>query len=193
MNSRKIILPAFIIVALIQLYIPAKMVLDQEDILTSGTIYKFRAAPIDPIDPFRGKYITLTYRETTFDIPNEKDWVNGETIYVSFATDNDGFAKIRSVSKDKPTGTNDFLKARVSYISINGENELTIEYPFNRFYMEESKAYDAELTYRQSQLDTNQVTYSLVSIKKGDAVLRDVLIDGRSIKEIAKANQQNKK
>ena len=55
--------------------------------------------------------------------------------------------------------------------------------------MEESKAYEAELTYRQSQRDTTKLTYALVSIKNGDAVLKDVLIDGISIKEIVETNR----
>ncbi len=56
--------------------------------------------------------------------------------------------------------------------------------------MEESKASDAEEIYAKSLQDTTQLTYALVSIKNGDAVLKDVLIDGVSIKEIVKANQK---
>lgn len=72
----------------------------------------------------------------------------------------------------------------------NGPRTLTIHYPFDRYYMEESKAYDAELTYIQSQQDTSKITYALVSIKNGDAVLKDVMISGTSIKEIVKSNQK---
>jgi uncharacterized membrane-anchored protein len=193
MNNKKILFTAFILVALLQLYVPAKMILDNENIIENGKEYKFRTAPIDPGDPFRGKYITLNYDENTVVIPNEQDWVTGEIIYVSLITDTAGFSKVKSVSKEKPTENHDFLKAKVSFITENGSNKLTINYPFDRYYMEESKAYDAELTYRQSQLDTNQITYALVSIKDGDAVLKDVLIDGISIREKVKKNQENKK
>ena len=190
MNSKKILLPAFILVALVQLYVPAKMILDKEGVLDTGTEYKFKTAPIDPSDPFRGKYITLSYDENTFEIPNEQDWMRGETIYVSVTTDNNGFAKIKSISKEMPIDNQAFFKAKVSFVTGNGSNKLTIDYPFNRYYMEESKAYDAELTYRQSQRDTNRIIYALVSIKDGDAVLKDVLIDGISIREIVKKENQ---
>jgi uncharacterized membrane-anchored protein len=193
MNRKKILFPAFIFVALVQLYIPAKMILHKENVLKTGTEYKFKTAPIDPIDPFRGKYIILTYKETTVDIPNGQDWMEGETIYVSFMTDDNGFAKIKSISKKKPTDNHVFLKTKVSFVSGNSFNKLTIDYPFDRYYMEESKATDAELTYRQIQRDTSRITYALVSIKDGDAVLKDVFIDGTSIREIVKANQANKK
>ncbi len=193
MNNKKILFTAFILVALVQLYVPAKMILDKESVLETGTEYKFKTAPIDPSDPFRGKYITLNYDENTVEIPNEQDWMRGEIIYASITTDIEGFAKIKSISKEKPTDNHDFIKAKVSFITENGSNKLTIDYPFDRYYMEESKAYDAELTYRQSQRDSNQIAYALVSIKDGDAVLKDVLIGGTSIREIVKANQENKK
>jgi uncharacterized membrane-anchored protein len=192
MNSKKILFTAFILVALVQLYVPAKMILDKEIVLETGKEYKFKTAPIDPSDPFRGKYITLNYKENSVEIPNEQDWMRGEIIYVSLISDIAGFAKVKSVSKEKPTENDDFIKAKVSFITGDGSNKLTIDYPFDRYYMEESKAYDAEITYRQSQLDTNQITYALVSIKNGDAVLKDVKINGTSLRDIVKKNKEDK-
>ena len=194
MNSRKILLTAFVFVALVQLFVPAKMILDRENVLATGAEYRFRTVPIDPNDPFRGKYISLGYEENTVEIPNEKDWVTtGEIIYVSLSRDKDGFAKIKSVSKEKPAGNHDFIKAKVSYISGDGSNEVAIDYPFDRYYMEESKAPGAEQIYRQSLQDTNRITYALVCIKNGDAVLKDVIIDGVSIGKLVKKNREIKK
>lgn len=193
MNKKNIILSAFILVALVQLFVPAKMILDSENVLKEGTEYKFKTAPIDPSDPFRGKYITLNYSENTVDISSEQDWKVGEIIYVFISTDMAGFAKIKSVTKEKPTSHNDFVKATVSFVTDDNSNKLTINYPFDRYYMEESKAYDAELTYTQSLQDANQVAYALVSIKDGEAVLKDVFVDGTSIREIVKKNQEGKK
>ncbi|MHB1148564.1 MAG: GDYXXLXY domain-containing protein [Lutibacter sp.] len=189
MSSKKILLSVFILVALAQLYVPAKMILDKEDTLETGTDYKFQTTPIDPTDPFRGKYIILSYRDNVAKVKNEKDWVSGETVYVFLENDQNEFAKITSVSKEKPAENQGFVKAIVSAVSSNGTNKLTIYYPFDRYYMEESKANDAELIYRKSLQDTTQLTFALVSIKNGDAVLKDVLIDGISIREIVKAKQ----
>ena len=186
MNKRKIILILFILVALVQVYVPAKMILDREGILLKGTEFKFKAAPIDPYDPFRGKYITLTFEEVTTIIGNEQDWNRDEIVYVLLTTDVSGFAKIRSVSKVRPATDEAFLEAKVHYVTRNGLNKLTVEYPFDRYYMEESKAYNAELIYRRSINDTNRTTYALVRVKNGEAVLKDVLIDGTSIKELVK-------
>ena len=186
MTNRKIILILFILIALAQLYVPAKMIFHREAVLSGGTEYKFRAAPIDPYDPFRGKYITLTFAETSATIDNERNWTMDETVYVLFTADSNGFAKIGSVSKTKPSTNQGFLKAKVDYVTSNGSNKLRIEYPFDTYYMEESKAYDAELAYRRSVRDTSRTTYALVRIKNGAAVLKDVMIDGIPIKEVVK-------
>lgn len=192
MSNTKILLSAFFLVALVQLYIPAKMVWDREDVLETGSEYKFKTAPFDPKDPFRGKYIALSFRENTVRIKNPENWTRGETIYVFLTTDKDGFAKIRSVSKVKPTTKEDMIEAKVGFVLQNGSDKLTIDYPFDRFYMEESKAKDAEQTYIWAQSDTSKITYAVVSIKKGDAVLKDVYIDGISISEIVRANQESR-
>lgn len=189
MISKKVLLPLFILVALAQLYVPAKMIWDKEDVLDSGKEYKFKTAPIDPSDPFRGKYIILSYDENIIEIPSDHNWTRGEIIYVSMIEDNEGFAKIKSISKEKIDLNQNFVKAKVGFITSFDTTKLTIDYPFDRFYMEESKAYDAELTYRESQRDTTKITYALVNVKNGDAVLKDVLIDGIPIRELVKAKQ----
>ena len=70
--------------------------------------------------------------------------------------------------------------------AIGKGSKISIDYPFDTYYMEESKAYDAELTYQRSQLDSTQITFALVHIKNGKAVLKNVLIDGVPIREIVK-------
>ncbi len=118
------------------------------------------------------------------EIPNEDEWSRGEDIYVILANDNNGFAKIKSVSKTKPSKELSFVKAKVSFISTDNPQELTVDYPFDRYYMEESKAYEAENVYRKSLPDSTQNVYALVKIKDGDAVLQDVLINDVSIRDI---------
>lgn len=190
MNNKKLILSIFILVALVQLYVPAKMILDREDILKTGKEYKFKTVAVDPNDPFRGKYITLRYEENMTKVKNESDWQRNETIYVTLTTDDEGYASIQSVSKEKPKDNPDFLKTKVSYVTTNGLNKLRVDYPFDRYYMEESKADDAEQTYAESQRNSDKTTYALVCIKDGEAVLKDVLIDGISINEIVRNDRE---
>ena len=193
MFNNKILFPLFLLIAFVQLYVPAKMVLDIEDVLKSGTEYKFKSRPVDPTDLLRGKYITLSYEENRVEVEDGNNWRRGEIVYVYLSTDSAGFAKIKSVSKEKLNNNQDYLKTTVRYVSNESPFELTIDYPFDRFYMEESKAYEAESSYRRSRRDTSQIAYSLVSIKDGEAVLKEVLIDGIPIREVVlnKREQQN--
>lgn len=189
MNRKKILVPLFILTVLAQWYVPANMILDREKVLHTGREYKFRAAPIDPSDPFRGKYIVLQFRENRFTVPNQESWRPNEDIYVGLATDAEGFARIHSVSHKAPDEGSDYVKATVSHVVSGPEKSLILAYPFDRLYMEESKAYDAERLYQQSLADTTKITYALVNIRNDKAVLKDVLIDGVSVRELVKAKQ----
>jgi len=183
MHKMKIYVILFIFMALVQLYVPAKMIFDSEAVLSTGKEFKFKTAPIDPEDPFRGKYITLSYEDNFIQVQNDKDWIRNELVYISLLTDRNGYAKIQSVSKTKPKENPDFVKAKVSHVDINNNNKLIVDYPYDRFYMEESKAPIAEEVYLESLRDSTQVAYALVHIKDGEAVIKDVMINGRSIRE----------
>lgn len=177
----------FSIVALLQLAVPLKMILDKENVLSLGTPYKFRTAPIDPTDPFRGKYIVLNFNATEFDVPNDSSWHSGEAVYVHLGKDSAGFAKIKDITRQPPADGNiDYVKATIGYAY---GDKVTIVYSFNRFYMEESKASGAETVYRDSRLDTAQVVYALVNVRKGDAVLKDVMINDVPIADIVEQGQ----
>lgn len=186
MNRNKKLFVIFVLVALIQLFVPAKMIFDKEYVLAKGTEYKFKTAPIDPYDPFKGKYITLSYETNRIKVEKETNWKKGDVVYALLTTDEEGFVIIESILKSKPIENQNFLKTKIRYINRNSpQDELILDFPFDRFYMEESKAYNAELSYRDSQSDSNKTTYALVNIKDGDAVLKDVLINGVPIKIIA--------
>ena len=188
MNRKKIILVAFILMALAQWAVPGKMIWEKERVLELGKEFKFMTAPIDPSDPFRGKYIVLQYEENSIEVETDT-WTEGESIYVILKTDVNGFAGIDSVSKEKPEALTDFVLAKVGYVSGKDIKTVNVIFPFDRFYMEESKAYPAEQEYNKAQLDTTKTTYALVNIKDGAAVLKDVMIDGVSIRDIVKNGQ----
>lgn len=182
MRNKKIVVIVFALVVLAQLYVPAKMIWNQEYIWETGKEYKFKTAPIDPNDPFRGKYIILRFDSDEVEADSSDHWAYGQEVYITLTTSK-GFAQPLYASMDRPTENTDFLKVKVAYPIT--ASKLKIDYPFNRFYMEESKAPKAEKVYRDSRIDSTQIAYGLVAIKDGEAVLKDVFIDGVSIKELA--------
>ncbi len=172
----------FIVVAGIQLFVPTQMILNQERILDTGTVYKFKTKPVDPTDPFRGKYITLNYDIESYKTKDSL-WVRAETIYVYLETDSLEFAKVKQVSRVLLDIDNDYIIAKASWYQ-KYDKTLNFDLPFNRYYMEETKAYDAEVAYNKANRESiSNNTYALVYIKDGEAVLNDVIIDDISIKD----------
>ncbi len=197
MAYKNITLVAFIVTCLAQLFIPAKMIFDQEDVLKTGVEYKFRTRPVDPTDPMRGKYITLDFRDNKFRLEKTDPSVSfqpEERVFIEFNTDQEGFAQIAAVLKSKPAHLN-YLETTIDYLQPEdqGTTEAFIHFPFDRFYMEEFKAKPAEEAYQQANLDTTVVTYALVHIKGGKAVLKDVIIGGDSIRTVTGENNTEKK
>lgn len=172
----------FIVVALAQLFIPSRMIINQESILKSGMAYKFKTQPVDPSDPFKGKYINLNYEINSYKTKDSL-WQRKDNVYVYLIVDSLGFAKIDAVSRIVlANNPNDYVEAKVQWYS-KSSSDLTFEFPFKHYYMEETKAYDAEVAVRNRQLDSlPNNTYALVYIKDGEAVLDDVIIDEVSIK-----------
>lgn len=172
----------FIVVAVAQLFVPIQMIYNQESIINTGTVYKFKTQPVDPSDPYRGKYITLNYEQNTF-VTTDSLWKRQDKVYVYFETDSLGFAIVNAVSKTPLNSDKDYVVSEVSWYNKR-DQKLNFNLPFNRYYMKETKAYDAEVAVRNNQRDSVQnTTYALVYIKNGEAALNDVVINNISIKD----------
>lgn len=174
----------FVIVAALQLFVPAKMILDQEDVLNSGQFYKFKTRPVDPNDPFRGKYITLNF-ELNSAKTSDSTWQRGDEILIYIEEDSLGYAKLHRVSKTPLNINKDYVEAKVRWISSSSD-EVNFDLPFDRFYMTESKAKPAEDAYNisiQERDVINKPTYALVAVKNGKSVLKDVFINETPIAE----------
>jgi uncharacterized membrane-anchored protein len=189
--NKTILIPAFILMVILQLYVPVRMISRKESILANGKEFRFRTAPIDPTDPFRGKYITLSFNAISTKVFNAEEWNQGDPIFVMLGEDEKGFAKINSITRERPTDNEDYVKASIDYIIADTLSYITVDYPFSRFYMDEFKARNAQNAYGEAAMDTNQVAYAIVSIKNGDAVIRDVMINDKPIREVAEEMMMN--
>ncbi len=174
------ILIGFMVLALVQIFVPIQMIWESEDILVSGTAYKFKTRPIDPTDPFRGKYITLRYEMNSFAM-KDTSYTYGNKVRVYIEKDDQGFAKVVQISKEPLDINKDHVIAKVTG---NYKEIINFELPFNRFYMEETKAKDAERTYTEANSDDlRENVYALVYVKDGRSVLENVIIDGIPIQD----------
>ena len=171
----------FLIMVLAQWLVPAKMIYDSEHVITNGVVYKFKTQPVDPSDPFRGNYITLNFEANV--IKDTTRYEPGEVVYVTFLPDSAGFAAAATISREPPS-TGSYLQTTVRYTSGSSLALVYFTIPFDRFYMEESKASEAERVYWQAHSDSVQVAYGVVSMGNGVAVLTDVMINDKSVKEV---------
>lgn len=173
----------------VQLFVPAQMIYQQEDALDTGMAYKFKTQPIDPTDPFRGKFIVLNYDMDSFQT-EEDDWSDySGNVFVYLKTDIEGFAAVKTVSKTLLDTSDDYVLAESKY--NNNNNIVNFDLPFNRFYMNENKAYEAEVSVRKAQIDTTKICYGLVFVKGGTAVLENVFIDETPIQEFVEEYQKD--
>ena len=183
---------AFSLLALIQLYVPTQMILNQESVLNEGKAYKFTTRPIDPNDPFRGKYITLSYEMNSVKT-NDSTWRRNDDVYV-YLKDSIGYAKIDTISKYKLDTDTDFVIAKAGWFSKaskfnNHTSKLNFNLPFDRFYMEEFKSKTAENAVRIRLNDSViKNIYGLVYVKDGNSVLENVFINDTPIKDYVEQN-----
>ncbi len=190
MKNKIIILLAFLAVCVVQWYVPYDMIRAQEDIIETGELYKFQTAPIDPNDPFRGKYVRLSFKYDEVYVKNVDDWNYGDIGYSEIHVNDSGFAYMESLYKQPPNSEVDYLKCKVAYVMRNGDHQIGLDFPFDKYYMKETKAPEAEAFYRNSRRDTNMLSYVLVAIKNGESVLLDVMVDGKSLKDIVDEQQE---
>ena len=178
--SRTMRLFLFFGLMVLQWAIPGKMLLSRQEVLEKGTLFRFETRPFDPVDPFRGKYITLNFaHERVYNKAADSLWKENPRVFLRFKTDAQGFARIASVSKKRPESVTDYLEAELQ--STYGDS-MEVSFPFNRFYMEEFKAGPAERTFRELQGKKGIKTWAEVRIFEGEAVLTDVKIQGKSLK-----------
>lgn len=187
---RTIIIAGFVLMIAAQWYAPLSMMFKSQTTIEEGTEYKFKTRPVDPTDPFRGKYVTLDFEAETY-MPadtNELKLTPGTTVYAMLGVDSAGYAKVSKVMADPPGVTTDFIEAKLGY---SYDNTIFLEFPFKRFYLEESKASEAEQLYWQSRRDSS-VIYGKVMILNGDAKLTDVIINDSSIVDVVERINANK-
>ena len=94
-------------------------------------------------------------------------------------TDTNGFARFRGLARRAPEGQ-DYIRARVGWIS---DNRVRLGLPFDRYYMNEKQAPAAEKVYRKHSRGGAQDAYITVRVLSGFAVLEDLYVGGKPIRE----------
>ncbi|MCK5242834.1 GDYXXLXY domain-containing protein [bacterium] len=169
--SKKTLFFLFVIFAGMQLLLPLSGIVKQEIILRDGDVYKFKTQPIDPYDPFRGKYVTIKIKNSV-KLPREHGFEDGQKVYAVIATKEDGFSIIESISAKCPK-SNNYFKTKIHSLY---DNIARLKIPFDRYYIDERKVKKAEVYYQQHSRRGNHDAYIQVRVKNGAAALEELYV-----------------
>jgi uncharacterized membrane-anchored protein len=175
----KSLLFLFGLAVLLQLAVPAAMILKREHALTHGQAFKFRTAPVDPYDAFRGRFVALGFDQSRVRVAPDHDFLRNETVHALLAEDAEGYAFFSRISRARPLAE-PYLDLKIQNV-LGGDVDLRL--PFDRFYMEETEAADAERAYRQNSVRSNRNAYVQVRIEKGFGVIEDLFVEDTPIRD----------
>ena len=180
MNKLRLII--FILVALTQVAVPASMIWKRQRTLREGRLWKFRTAPVDPVDAMRGRYLVLRFEAENF--VSAKSLPYGGPVYVKLKEDADGFAVVDQADVT-PVEGDDVVKAEsLSYY----DRMAHVRFPFDRLWVTEASAPAAEKAYAEHSRREKVDAYATVRVMAGDAGIEELYIAGQPLREYLRAH-----
>jgi hypothetical protein len=180
MNKLRLII--FLLVALAQICVPASMIWKRQRTLREGRLWKFRTAPVDPVDAMRGRYLALRFEAEEFPSPQALPY--RDTIYAKLKEGPDGFAVVDQVS-EAPLAGDDVVQAQ-SFGYYDGKAHL--RFSFDRLWVTEANAPAAEKAYAEHSRREKIDAYATVRVIDGDAGIEELYIAGQPLREYLHAH-----
>lgn len=177
--KQKLLLAGFALLCLAQLYVPASMIMQHERTLTQGELVKIRCRPVDPADPFRGRYVTLDLDlgQARFVKSEEPDAPPSDQAWVTLEPDADGFVRWGELRKSQPESGLYVFSRVYPYWSTEGDT-INVEPPVDRFYMNEEIAPEAERIYFEAVRGEPGNCYVTARVYQGMLVLEQLYLEG---------------
>jgi uncharacterized membrane-anchored protein len=182
MSPRRLL---FGLLCLAQLGVAASGIAIHERTLTQGAGVLLAVAPVDPEDPFRGRYVSLA-----FELEQGSHALRGpqphysDPAFVVLKVDAAHVATVDYVTATEPKAGL-YLKAESSWQEGAG---VRVSLPLKRYYMNEQLAPAAERAYRAAIQAPDRKSYARVRVLGGRSVIEAVLLDGVPIEQAARAH-----
>ncbi len=158
----------YLIVGLQILFLLGMISMKQSTVLFGQKIL-LKPVPIDPTDPFRGDYVTISYEISRLDLSIlPPDVKGGDTLYVSLQNTGEYWG---AAFADRKRHGGIELKGVVNYVS---GNEAWVEYPIDSYFVPKGEGTRDELRDFEKLLVEVRVWGS-------DAVITSILYDGKPI------------
>jgi hypothetical protein len=185
MNTIKLAL--WIVLAVAQLALPAWTIVGEERILRQGRQIKLQTRPVDPADVFRGRYVALGF--AVEEVPRalvRGEFQHGDTGYLELREGPNGFAEVVALHKEMPEGEL-VLRGEVNFLT---PETVGIQLPFDRYYMDEHDAPQAEAVYRERALDEPQESFVLLRVLRGRAAIEELYVGGKPVRDLLRKAAQ---
>jgi hypothetical protein len=162
---------------------------------------KFVVAPVDPADPFRGRYVSLRFAGAEFKTQEKLPFEEGQPIHALLEADAEGYAGVKALVAEPPKDGTPYVEIRRWWSGPDYRRDLetkkseqcgwrySLTFPFNRYYMNEKAAPEAERLYREAQRtsrgpDSDGMTrdnYLVVRILNGKVVPVELYLAGKTV------------
>jgi len=180
-NGRTLRLILFVALAVAQLAVAGRAIFLSEIALRRGEVYRFRLAPVDPVDAFRGRYVALRFAEDRAPIADDAPDFSREKVCVPLVVDDEGFATFGSPTLEvAENGAYLRLRSGVDFHDDEGQRRLSLALPFRRYYMTEELAKEVDRSLWRRGIRPAWVT---VRVRDGLGVIEDLYVDGLPVRE----------
>lgn len=180
----------FALLCAAQVAVPASLVVRHEQTRANGTAWRFQVAPVDPGDPFRGRYVRLSYEVERAPLPVAEGsagyLAHGRRVYAELERDAQGFARLGPVHERRPAGV-EYVDVFVQSMEApdeaapGGPARVQVRLPFDRYYLPEAQAPEVERQYAEASRRAQDRTWAEVRVRDGHAALVALVLDGKPV------------
>lgn len=203
--KKQLLLILLLLGILAQFAVPAWLLCQRELTLRHGTVYLLNTMPVDPMDPFRGRYMVLEFKDfrTLAISTNESTRLrerSGQRVWLTLNTNQQGVASIKALHQQYPAEP--CIQARIGWVlekweptdppqtnavgGVVSNFRATVHLnslPCKRYYLPEKLAPVAEKAYAR-YMRQGQATHAKVRVWRGHVFLEDLLLDGKPLREV---------
>jgi hypothetical protein len=178
-----------------QWLLPLASIRAREEVIAKGAVIRIAVTAPDPFDPLRGRYLRVRPKESEVLLPTELLHLRvGKKVWVRLKEGPDGLHHLGEVALAQSAEGNDLQMKLGHALRRNGESvpdkrRSSVNWPFDRFYVNEKLAPKADAWLRENTRGEKTVVAEL-RLLNGIAVLMDLSIDGRSFREILKQSAE---
>lgn len=139
MQNKIIIIIIFVVVCLLQLSVAFYLINQQEDLINSGTVYRFDAQAHAPIKTINGFIINITINNNSILIKDTTKWEENEICYIRLDKDNYGNTVFGEIYKNEPPIDN-YIKTKITSKGWLNHKLLYFEIPYTNYTVDETQS-----------------------------------------------------